>query len=56
MYNGAQLSGSMSGSFAYVLKMKCHLVGSKSKEKQDKDDYACQGPYWDGGHMTNYQK
>jgi hypothetical protein len=33
----AMLSGSMSGSFA-------HLVGPKSEEKQDKDDYTCQGP------------
>jgi hypothetical protein len=32
----AMLSGSMSGSFA-------HLVGPKSEEKQDKDDYTCQG-------------
>jgi hypothetical protein len=48
----AMLSGSMSGSFA-------HLVGPKSEEKQDKDDYTCQGhpmEYWDNGHMTNYQK
>jgi hypothetical protein len=33
---GAMLSGSMSGSFAYVLKMKCLLVAQKSEEKQDK--------------------
>jgi hypothetical protein len=48
----AMLSGSMSGSFA-------HLVGPKSEEKQDKDDYTCQGPsngILDNGHMTNYQK
>jgi hypothetical protein len=40
----AILSGSMSGSFAYVLKRKFHLVGPKSEEKQDTDDYTCQGP------------
>jgi hypothetical protein len=40
----AMLSGSMSGSFAYVLKRKFHLVGPESEEKQDTDDYTCQGP------------
>jgi hypothetical protein len=42
---GAMFSGSMSGSFAYVLKRKSHLVGQKSEEKQDEDDYPCQGPF-----------
>jgi len=35
MYNGALLSGFMSGSCAYT---------PKSEEKQDKDDYTCEGP------------
>jgi hypothetical protein len=40
MYEG-NLSGSMSGSFAYVFKRKSHLVGPQSEEKQDKNDYTC---------------
>jgi len=59
MHYGALFSGSMSGSFVYFLKRKSHLVGPKSEEKQNKDDYTCQVhpmAYWDNGHMTNYQK
>ena len=44
MHYGALFSGSMSGSFVYFLKRKSHLVGPKSEEKQNKDDYTCQGP------------
>ena len=43
MQYGALFSGSMSGMFVY-LKRKSQLVGPKSEEKQDKDDYTCQGP------------
>ena len=44
MYNGALLSGFMSGSCAYIPKRKYYLVWPKGEEKQDKDDYTCQGP------------
>ena len=43
MYNGALLSGFMSGSCAYTPKRKYHLIWPKGEEKQDKDDYTCQG-------------
>jgi hypothetical protein len=43
MHYGALLSGSMSGSFVYILKGKSDLVGPKSEEKPDKDGYTCQG-------------
>jgi hypothetical protein len=43
LFMHALFSGSMSGSSAYILKMKSHLLGPKSEEKQDKDDYTCEG-------------
>jgi hypothetical protein len=39
---GPLLSGSMSGSSAYSLKRKSHVVWPKSEEKQDTDDFTCQ--------------
>ena len=43
MHYGTLLSGSMTCLFAYILKRKSHWVGQNSEEKQDKDDYTCQG-------------
>jgi hypothetical protein len=41
----AMLSGSISGSFSYALKKEISSGLPKSEEKQDKDDYPCQGPF-----------
>ena len=45
MYNGALLSGFMSGSCTYIPQRKYHLIWPKGEEKQGKDDYTCQGPF-----------
>ena len=41
------------------LKRKSQLVGPKSEEKQDKDDYTCQGPIlgqWSHDQLQKWSK
>jgi hypothetical protein len=56
MHYGALLSGSMSGSFAYILKWKSHLVGLKNKITMIIPVRVHPMQHQNNGHMTNYQK